>query len=255
MIKISIIIALLLITFGGFAQRENFSKEKFVRDDNELLYRFMIPENYNQDSTEKYPVVLFLHGAGERGNDNEKQLTYIDEIFGANKMRKEHPCFVIVPQCPENKKWVEVDWSLMSNKQPAQMSESLKLTISLLYTIIRKYNIDSNRIYVVGLSMGGYGTWDVISRFPYLFAAAIPICGGGDEAQASKLADVPIWAFHGTKDKVVPVERSRNMVEAISKAGGKPKYTEFPNRGHLVWNSAFATTGIWDWLFSQSKIK
>ena len=236
-----------------FENDPEFSKEKFVRGNDELLYRFFVPDKYNQNEAEEYPLVLFLHGAGERGNDNEIQLNYVDEIFGTSDFQKQHPSFVLVPQCPENKRWVEVDWSLMRHDQPEMMSEPLTLTMSLLYTVLRKYNIDTNRIYVVGLSMGGYGTWDVISRFPYLFAGAIPICGGGDENQAAKLVDIPIWVFHGTTDKVVPVERSRNMVEAITVKGGRLKYTEYPNRGHLVWNAAFATNGIWDWLFEQKK--
>ena len=251
--KITVIIVLMSIFLTTFAQREHFLKEKFVRSGNELLYRFMIPDGYNQDSTEKYPLVLFMHGAGERGNDNEVQLTYVDEVFGSDEMRKQHPAFVLVPQCPENQQWVDVDWSLSSHIMPKKMSQSSTLTMALLVTIIAKYNVDIDRIYVVGLSMGGYASWDLISRFPFLFAGAIPICGGGDELMASVIAEVPVWAFHGGTDKVVPVERSRNMVSAISDNGGTPKYTEFPNKGHLVWNAAFATNGIWDWLFSQSK--
>lgn len=235
-----------------FGQREHFSKEEFKRDENSLLYRFSSPENYNSESLERYPLLIFLHGAGERGNDNEIQLSYVDKIFGSEEFRYEFPCFVIVPQCPEDKRWVEVDWGLPSHTQPEEMSISLKLTMALVYETMMNYRIDTQRIYVVGLSMGGYGTWDLITRFPYLFAGAIPICGGGDEKVADKIVDVPVWAFHGAKDKAVPVDRSRNMINTIKENGGNPKYTEYPDKGHLVWTSAFETEGIWEWLFSQT---
>ncbi len=242
---------LLLLILETFGQAEHFSKENFILNNHELKYRFATPENYNPENDEKYPLIIFLHGAGERGNDNERQLTYIDQIFGSNDFRQKHKCFIIVPQCPKDKRWVEVDWGLQSHLQPEEMSEPLWLTSLLLIKITGMYPVDNQRIYVVGLSMGGYGTWDLISRFPETFAGAIPICGGGDENFADKLTNIGIWAFHGAKDKVVPVSRSRNMIAEIKKHGGNPKYTEYSNKGHLVWNSAFATTGIWEWLFAQ----
>jgi predicted peptidase len=238
-------------TIGVKAQRQYFEKRTFVRDGIKLPYRLELPANY--DSTKKYPIILFLHGAGERGSDNESQLTYIDKIFGSEQFRQKYPAFILAPQCPKDKRWVEVDWSLMHHTIPDTMSIPMRLTVALLLSIIHKYNIDTDRIYVTGLSMGGFGTWDIIARFPHLFAAAIPICGGGDEKTAPKIAHIPIWAFHGTLDKVVPVQRSRNMIAAIKKAGGNPKYTEVPNKGHLVWNTAYATPGLWQWLFSQKK--
>lgn len=238
-----------------FGQREHFSKERFSKNSKYLQYRFAMPEGYIEDDTTKYPLLLFLHGAGERGGDNEMQLTYIDKIFGSDEFRQNHKCFIIVPQCPEEKKWVDVDWDLPAHDQPELMSETMTLTMFLLFTTMREYNIDTQRIYVVGLSMGGYGTWDLITRFPFLFAGAIPICGGGDEKVATEAVDVPVWAFHGAKDNLVPVERSRNMVNAIKGNGGSPKYTEFPSTGHLAWVPAFETKGIWEWLFEQKKTK
>ncbi len=235
------------------AQCEHFSREKFVFQGNELLYRFAKPLDYNDEESQKYPLILFLHGAGERGNDNKLQLTHIDKVFCTDEFREKYPCFIIIPQCPEENRWVEVDWNLPSHIQPEKMSSPMKLTVSLLYSTMMHYNIDTQRIYVLGLSMGGYGTWDLITRFPYLFAAAVPVCGGGDETKASKIVDVPVWAFHGAIDKVVPVERTRNMINAIKQNGGTPKYTEYPDLGHLCWNEAFATDELWQWLFSQSK--
>lgn len=218
-----------------------------------MPYRIEFPNNYKEGGQEKYPLILFLHGAGERGNDNEIQLSYIDQIFGSENFRNKYPAFVIVPQCPTDKRWVEVDWSLRSHIIPDSMSDPMRLTMALLIATIQNFPIDSQRIYVTGLSMGGYGTWDIIARFPEIFAAAIPICGGGDENTANAIKDIPIWAFHGTLDKLVPVERSRNMIAAIKNNGGSPKYTEVPDKGHLVWNVAYATPGLWDWFFSQHK--
>ncbi len=235
------------------AQRQYFEKNTFKSGNYELPYRLELPQNYNPDDTVKYPIVLFLHGAGERGNDNEIQLTYIDKIFGSDDFRYKYPCFVLAPQCPTGSRWVEVDWSLQSHIIPDTMSIPLKLTMAVLLKTIQKYNIDTDRIYVTGLSMGGYGTWDIIARFPNLFAAAIPICGGGDENTADKIKNIPIWAFHGSRDKVVPVTRTRNMIAAIKAQGGNPKYNEISNRGHLVWNDAYATQGLWDWFFAQKK--
>lgn len=236
-----------------FGQSEYFSRETYKNGSSELLYRLSLPDGYDAQSKEKYPLILFLHGAGERGNDNEAQLTHIDKVFENKQFRDEHKCIIIIPQCPKNKRWVEVDWTLPAHKQPEKMSENLNLTMSLLYSALIKYNVDKKRIYVVGLSMGGFGVWDLITRFPYLFAAAVPICGGGDEDVAAKAATVPIWAFHGAKDKLVMVSRTRNMIKSIKDNNGNPKYTEYPTKGHLVWNLAFENANLWTWLFEQKK--
>lgn len=245
------LITLLLTVFQLSAQRQYFEKHTFNAGGHQIPYRLELPQNYNPDDTIKYPLILFLHGAGERGSDNEMQLTHIDVVFGSEDFRQNYPCFVLLPQCPEGERWVDVDWGLISHTIPQTMTVSLKLTMALLLRTIHQYNIDTTRIYVTGLSMGGFGTWDIIARFPKIFAAAIPICGGADENTADKIVDIPIWAFHGAKDKVVTVDRTRNMIAAIGALGGNPKYTEFPNLGHLCWNAAYATTGLWDWLFSQ----
>jgi len=235
------------------AQQQYFEYHIFKRGIHELPYRLEIPRNYSDTDTVSYPVILFLHGAGERGNDNEAQITYIDKIFGSTDFREKYPCFVIAPQCPTDKRWVEVDWGLPAHTIPDTISEPLGMSMLLLISILHRYKIDSNRIYVVGLSMGGYGVWDIIARFTDKFAAAVPICGGGDEKTAPEIASIPIWAYHGAKDKLVPVSRSRNMIEAIKQAGGNPRYTEVPNKGHLVWNTAFENPELWKWLFEQKK--
>ena len=242
-------------------------KEVFSYQDKKLNYRLLKPfdllEKYHFekvlnnnlfvpiDKAEKYPLILFLHGAGERGTENERQLIHVDSIFTTADFQKKYPCFVLAPQCLVEQRWAEVDWSLDSHIIPQQVSEPLFLTNLLIDSLIKIYPIDEKRIYVMGLSMGGYGTWDIIARFPNKFAAAVPICGGGDENTAETIKNIPIWAFHGTKDKAVKVSRSQNMIAAIKKAGGLPKYTEYSNLGHLCWNKAFTTPELYEWMFAQ----
>lgn len=254
------ILLISIIFISGFvakAQNQNiFSKEIFVNSwGDSLLYRMLQPVvNYSDCTVDsiKYPLVIFLHGAGERGNDNEKQLIHGAKLFIQDSVRLKYKAFVVVPQCPEKYRWVETDWTLPSHKMP-QISIPANLTMQLISELSEKFPIDTNRIYITGLSMGGFGTWDLISRFPEKFAAAVPICGGADTTYARAIKNVPIWAFHGAKDKLVTVNRTRNIVAAIKKAGGKPKYTEFPNLGHFSWNAAYASKELIPWLFSQSK--
>jgi predicted peptidase len=216
-----------------------------------LPYRLLKPDHY--DPEKKYPLVVFLHGAGERGNDNEKQLIHGVAEFAKEENRKKYPCFLIAPQCPEGKKWVEVDWGAESHRLPAKASEPERLVLELIAALQKEYSIDAKRLYVTGLSMGGFGTWDLIARKPDLFAAAVPICGGGDETQAAKIAKLPIWVFHGAKDDAVKVSRSRNMIEALKKADGRPKYTEYPEEGHASWVPAYKDAAMMKWLFEQKR--
>ncbi len=222
----------------------------FEKDGNKLPYRFMKPAKVEEGKT--YPLVIFLHGAGERGTDNKAQLRHgIQDIIklGAEK----HPFFMLVPQCPNGKKWVEVDWGAASHTMPEQLSVPFTLLFELLGKIEKENPIDQKRIYIMGISMGGFGTWDAISRFPDKFAAAVPVCGGADTAQAPKLVKIPIWVFHGGNDNTVKTQRSRDMVEALKKAGGDPKYTEYPGVGHNSWTQTFSNPEVIEWIFSQSK--
>lgn len=216
-----------------------------------LPYRLLAPTKL--EPGRKYPLVLFLHGAGERGTDNDKQLVHGVPVFASAENRKKYPCFLVAPQCPTGARWVEVDWGGAAHRQPAEPSAPMQLTLKLLETLTKELPIDSRRIYVTGLSMGGFGTWDIVSRRPNLFAAAVPICGGGDEATAKRIAKVPVWVFHGGKDGVVKPSRSRNMVEAVRKAGGEPKYTEYPNEGHGSWGPAYRDPELLRWLFAQRR--
>jgi predicted peptidase len=230
--------------------REVFEKLEYKDSaGNRLLYRMMKPVDY--DASRKYPLVIFLHGAGERGDDNTAQLVHGMNDFARDENRKAYPCFVIAPQCPKGKRWVEVDWSSASHTQPEKPSDPLGATLELVETLQKEFSIDSRRLYITGLSMGGYGTWDAIQRRPETFAAAVPVCGGGDEKAAGRLVKIPIWCFHGALDQAVKPERSRNMIAAIRKAGGNPRYTEYADVGHDSWVRAYSDPEMMKWLFSQ----
>lgn len=210
---------------------------------------------YQPAGDAKLPLILFLHGAGERGRDNEAQLGHSARYLLDSLFQKQHPCIVLAPQCPNGLRWVETDWKLPKHTQPDTLSRPMALLLPLLDSLLKVLPVDTNRIYITGLSMGGFGTWDLIQRYPGRFAAAVPVCGGGDEAQAAQLAHIPLWVFHGAKDNVVTVNRSRNMVAAVKKAGGKPRYTEYPQLKHNCWDSTYSNPKLYDWLFAQSKKK
>ncbi|NQT17067.1 MAG: phospholipase [Planctomycetes bacterium] len=215
-----------------------------------IPYRLFVPRGY--DSQKKYPLVLFLHGAGERGSDNEAQLIHPEVLRFV--MDEANPSFLVAPQCPAERKWVEVPWKFKGpHKTPEEPSPAMRLTMELLDALEKEFSIDPVRRYLTGLSMGGFGTFDLLVRRPNDFAAAIPICGGADESQAEKIAGVPMWVFHGSKDGAVPVARSRSAVESLKSAGGKPKYTEYEGMGHNVWSRAYHEPELRDWLFRQRR--
>jgi predicted peptidase len=218
-----------------------------------LLYRLMQPEPCGKERL--YPLVVFLHGAGERGKDNETQLLHGVGEFARLDNRRKYPCFLAAPQCPTEKKWVEVDWSAPHHVMPDSPGDVGLLVLELVESLAKELPIDQKRIYLTGLSMGGYGTWDQLMRRPDLFAAGVPICGGADEKQAVRIAKIPIWVFHGTLDGAVPVSRSRNMVAALENAGGHPLYTEYPDEGHASWVPAYRSPAMMNWLFAQKKGK
>jgi predicted peptidase len=202
----------------------------------------------------QYPLVLFLHGAGERGNDNSSQLQYLPTWLAGAAWRQQFPCFVIAPQCRAEHRWSAFNWSdKKSSPLAAEPTTDLAAAIAALEKVSASEPVDPDRVYLTGLSMGGYGSWELAARMPERFAAVSPICGGGDEAQAKKLTSLPIWCFHGGADQVVPVARSRAMIAAIEAAGGKPKYTEFPGVGHDSWTPAYRDSGLLEWLFAQRR--
>ncbi|WP_437191631.1 dienelactone hydrolase family protein [Planctomicrobium sp. SH527] len=231
---------------------ELFAVKQFTGANSEVLnYRELTPPKITPDTL--YPLVVFLHGAGERGDDNTAQLVHVAKELATPEMRERHPAFVFAPQCPKMQRWVETDWTLNEHSMPEVASTSMGLLISLIEESVKKLPIDPKRIYIVGLSMGGYGTWDLMQRRPDLVAAGIPICGGGDATRGEVLKNIPIWAFHGDQDQAVKVERSRAMIKAIKEAKGHPIYTEYPGVGHNSWTMTAQNRLVWDWLFAQHK--
>jgi len=216
-------------------------------------YRLLRPEKI--EPGKKYPLILFLHGAGERGEDNRRQLKYLPAWMAKAEQRKKFPCFVLAPQCRPGKQWVNRPWGdKKSHPMDDRPSHQMQVVIEVLKKTLKDEPVDFSRVYLTGLSMGGYGSWELAARHPEWFAAVVPICGGGDEKQAARLVKLPIWAFHGDADRAVPVERSRQMIEAIKKAGGKPKYTEYAGGGHNVWDRAYKQPdGVIRWMFEQSR--
>ena len=236
---------------GGVFEKRTFSGAS----GKQLLYRMLKPDGYDPAGTTAYPLVIFLHGAGERGDDNELQLAEGVKEFAKPETRKKHPAFVIAPQCPLNKSWghiKKIDGHLTLLKTP-EPTESTGLVLELLDALPKEFRINPKRIYITGLSMGGFGTWDVLARHPDRFAAALPICGGGIEETAPAFAKVPIWVFHGAIDPEVEVELSRRMVEALRKAGSKPGFTEYPDVEHDSWTRTYRNPEVLDWLFAQKK--
>src|SRR5438270_5865084 len=230
------------------------AKEYRSADGKTLPYRLVRPAA--TEPGRKYPLVLFLHGAGERGTDNAKQLVWFWDAKKPSVLTRkefvEARAFAVVPQCPDGQQWVNVPWAKGSYQSP-EVSEPLQLTLDLIDAQLKELPIDPDRVYVVGMSMGGYGAFDALQRRPSLFAAVVPICGAGDPSKAKDIAHVPVWAFHGEKDPAVPVAGSREMVEAIKKAGGSPRYTEYPGVGHNSWSPAFEEREFWSWLFAQKR--
>lgn len=206
-----------------------------------LGYRLLKPLDY--DSTKRYPLIVCLHHGGAHGRDNIRQLSADPAPFLMEQgNRTRYPAFIFMPQCPQGMGF-----------SGAYGNASVD---SLVFRTIRELQgqlpIDPKRIYVLGVSGGGYGSWHFISAHPEMFAAAVPICGGGEPKYGPKLVNVPVWAFHGARDKLAPVEHSREMIAAIRKAGGHPKYTEYEFAGHGIWDNV-SKEGIMEWMFAQHK--
>jgi predicted peptidase len=231
-----------------------YEKENFVYKNDTLNYRILKPLNYNPN--EQYPVHLFLHGSGERGNDNSSQLTHGGKLFLKKENREKYNSWVIFPQCSENDRWPSLSsdqWNNSFDNKVSKPNKSLGLVIRLMDEFIEKKQVDKHRIYVSGLSMGGMGTFEILFRRPNMFAAATPICGNGIPQLAKLYANkVPVWIFHGSDDNVVSPKYSLAMAKAIIEAGGSPKMTLYENTGHESWNNAFAEKDFLKWIHSKT---
>jgi predicted peptidase len=238
-----------------------FQKKQFDYGEGKTLpYRVLYPDNY--DKTKKYPLLLFLHGAGERGSDNEKQLVHGAKLFLTEGNKKNFPAIVIFPQCPEESFWavIKVDRTTTPAKfefdYSAEANWPLTAANELVKKIANEEAVDKSRIYISGLSMGGMGTFESVYRYPDLYAAALPICGGGDVSRYDKrVTKTPFWVFHGAADAVVNAQLSRDMVEKLESLKAKVKYSEYPGINHNSWDNAFAEPDYLGWMFQQKRKK
>lgn len=203
---------------------------------NTIVYRLLRPAKY--DPSQQYPLVLFLHGSGERGNDNKIQTRIRNGAYEFMETAKNYSYFMLIPQCPKQGRW--------TGRTVNDVLEIIELTQ-------KKYSIDHSRIYATGLSMGGYGTWNVVDANPKLFAAAVSVCGGANPSIASNISHIPFQVFHGTNDASVPVTESRSMVQALQAVGANIQYTEYENANHFIWTRVYSDKNVIDWLFKQSK--
>ncbi len=277
----------LIILFSFLISSVIFSQDESVMDKFEyrthtfkttsIPYRFFAP---SQKKNQLYPLIIALHGAGERGSDNEAQIKYhkLATVWAEPVNQIKHPCFVIAPQCPKNNRWVDADWDQDAfDFRSTPISNELETVNNLIETIIKKYPVDKNRIYVTGLSMGGFGTWYMLMKYQSRFAAAIPMSGAGDPKMACEISHIPIWNFHGDMDKAVPVEGSRLMIKALGKCRDKALfipnlnskevlgnkeltnkimssnliYTEYKGKGHVIWKESYDNPLVREWLFSK----
>ena len=251
-----------------------------------LPYRLFVPENYNRQ--QKYPLILTLHGVGESGTDNiaHVQKNRVAEVWAEDSTQKKQKCFVVSPQCPTNDKWVNVpSWNnVYYSTQTLPQTASLGRALALVDSLVKEFPIDTNRLYITGLSMGGYGTWDVLARHPGKFAAAIPLCGGSDTSKAPLIKNTPVWTFHGAVDPTVPPAATRSMMSLLQALGcpvikytaqynnyfsnpsmtrtalttaidsGAAKiYCEYPDGDHGIWTNTYNEPLIARWLFKQQK--
>jgi predicted peptidase len=236
-----------------------YEKKEFVFAEGKVLpYRILYPENY--DKNKKYPLLLLLHGAGERGKDNEKQLTWGSKLFITAESRKNFPAIVVFPQCPEESFWAvtKIDRTTTPFKiefdYTAEPNWPLTAANELVKKLSKEEGVDKSRVYISGLSMGGMGTFESVYRYPDLYAAALPICGGGDVNRYDKrVAKIPFWVFHGAADAVVNVKLSQEMVEKLKSLKAEVRYSEYPGVNHNSWENAFAEKDYLSWILQHKK--
>ena len=229
-----------------------FQAHRYVSNSTVLPFRLYRSQKANSQFS--VPLVVFLHGAGERGDDNYRQLKHCVKYFLDDTITGRYPFLLLVPQCPEGKRWVNTDWNLPSHQMESEPTVELQAVMAVVDSLIGCGAVDPTRVYISGISMGGFGVWDALQRWPDRFVAAIAICGGGDPSYSDRMKDLPIYIFHGLKDSVVLPSRSIQMYEAL-KASGSHDYLliTYPNFNHQCWDQAFSTPGLFYWLFGNKK--
>ncbi|WP_299154777.1 alpha/beta hydrolase-fold protein [uncultured Christiangramia sp.] len=243
----------------SFAQdRSEYKKEHFISGADTLNYRILFPKNF--DKEKQYPLLLVLHGAGERGNNNESQLVHGGDLLLKDSVREQFPAIVIFPQAPKDDYWARVEVNRdvkpfeFDFKNQEESSKSLTLVMNLMDEMVNEKFVNNYQVYVGGLSMGGMGTFEIIYKKPEMFAAAFAICGGANTEIAQEYPDnFNIWLFHGEKDDIVLPKYSKSMAREINHYGGNAKLSLYPNDNHNSWDSAFAEPFLLKWLFSHSQ--
>ena len=234
--------AFFLMVFFGLA------KSGFAQN----ILPYILDEPIIVEDSSLYPLVICLHGAGGRGDDNTGRGCYAYDVLKQTENRENYPCYIFFPQCPTGEQWVDTPWNLGNyNIGDVEASDEMEFVIHFIDSIINNYSIDKSRIYVTGQSMGGFGTWDLILRRPELFACAIPVCGGGDTSKVNRIKDLPIWIFHGSEDDIIPVEASREMYNSLKRLNNKVMYTEFEGVKHGSWIPAWNNEELVEWMFNQ----
>mgnify|MGYP002478155563 FL=1 len=237
------VLFILLVISGARGAETGFIQRSYTGSDGlAVRYSIYIPPDYSPDKS--WPVVLFLHGAGQAGTDG-----FAPTRTGLGKAirnrDKPFPAIVVFPQAQKRERDILSTWH--PDRPEGQRA------LAILDQVQKDFRIDPQRVYLTGISMGGYGAWALASRHPERFAAIVPICGGGDRDAAGALKSVPCWCFHGSDDPAVRVDNSRRMIDALKQAGGKPRYTEYPGVRHNCWDQAYATDELWTWLLEQRR--
>jgi len=228
-------VSIAMETQTASAKQQSCTLDKTITRQIHMEYLLYLPKEYGK-TKQQWPLMLFLHGAGERGNNIE--LVKKNGLPNLIEQGKDYEFIVVSPQCPS-----ETTWS--------NLTEDLN---ALVDDVVGRYSTDPNRLYVTGLSMGGFGTWDLIARYPDKFAAAAPICGGGKMLSAKAITDIPIWVFHGAKDPVVPPAESEKMVQAVKNAGGKKiQLTIYPDAQHDSWTQTYDNPKLYEWFLEQKR--
>lgn len=219
----------------------------------QLLYRLFAPPQAS--AVTKLPLLLYLHGGGGRGNDNSSQLEYGPRVMATKQFQRRHPCFVLAPQCPHNRQWLNHHFTKTPfpnyDQTSIPQSKEIQMIVALLKELQHRHPIDPTRIYVTGFSMGAGGTWDLITRYPKLFAAAAPLNGVSDPRRGSVVRDLPLWAFHGKLDSVSAVENTRKTIAQIRKSGGSAKFVEYSDLGHDISERVYSNKDLFNWMFEQ----
>jgi predicted peptidase len=241
----------------GQDQLDGFVARVYKHASQVMPYRLYIPPTY--EKSQKYPLIVWLHGAGGAGTDNLRQIQG-DQVPGTRTWtttsnQTKHPAFVVVPQTISG--WdstgAAAALGVPETAEATQLTSSLVHVLAIVETVEKEFHIDSKRLYIAGQSLGGFGTWNLITKKPGVFAAAIILCGGGNPGLAGNVKRMPIWSFQGDMDDAVFVKSNRNMIAAIRKLGGNPKYTEYPGIGHDIWNRVFSEPDLVEWLFAQHR--